>query len=178
MSPDTAATRLKREEIIHLVAQHLVTRGFENSGIRALAESVGISDRMLMYYFEKKEDLIAQALLLLAEGMTASLDELIPQNRASVRQIVNALTAIDNQNDLQRGVLMLWFEIIGLAVRGGDPYRATAKQILEGYEAWIANKLPPDQKHRATETLAQIEGQIMLDLLAHPRESDNIASPT
>ena len=80
MSPDTAATRLKREEIIHLVAQHLVTRGFENSGIRALAESVGISDRMLMYYFEKKEDLIAQALLLLAEGMTASLDELIPQN--------------------------------------------------------------------------------------------------
>ena len=169
MSPDTAATRLKREEIIQLVAQHLIARGFEESGVRALAQSAGISDRMLMYYFETKEDLIAQALLFLADGMTASLDELIPQSRASVRQIVEALTAIDNQSDLQRGVLMLWFEIVGLAVRGGDPYRATAKQILDGYENWIANKLPPDQKHRAIETLAQIEGLIMLDLLADPR---------
>ena len=70
MSSDTVATRIKREEIVQLVANHLVARGFEDSGIRALAASAGISDRMLMYYFDTKEELIAQALLLLAEGMT------------------------------------------------------------------------------------------------------------
>ena len=169
MSPDTTANRIKKEEIIQCVAQHLVTRGFEESGIRALAASAGVSDRMLMYYFETKEELIAQALLLLAEGMNASLDQLIPQRRASARQIVEALTASDNQNDLQRSVLMLWFEIVGLAIRGAEPYRSTAKQILEGYEQWIGNKLPPDQSHRAHELLAQIEGQIMLNLLGDNR---------
>ncbi len=166
MSPDTLATRIKREEIVQRVAQHLVANGFENSGIRALAASAGISDRMLMYYFETKEDLIAQALLLLAEGMTISLDELIPQSRASASQILAALTDVEKQSELDRSVLMLWFEIIGLAIRGGDPYRSTAQQILESYEHWLAGKLPPSQKHRARELLARIEGQSMLNLLA------------
>ena len=165
MSSDTLATKIKREEIVQLVANHLVTKGFADSGIRALAESAGLSDRMLMYYFETKEDLITQALLLLAEGMAASLDELVPQRRASASQIVAALTNTDNQDPVQRGVLMLWFEIIGLAIRGGDPYRAAAQQILESYEAWIATKLPANQAHRAKEVLAQVEGQMLLDLL-------------
>ena len=64
---------------------------------------------------------------------------------------------------------MLWFEIIGLAIRGGDPYRAAVNRILEGSENWIAGKLPPDQQHLAHEILAQMEGQIMLELLNHPR---------
>ena len=165
MSPESLATRAKREEIVQRVAQHLVARGFEASGVRALAASAGISDRMLMYYFETKEELISQALLLLAEGMTASLDEHVPQRRASAAQIVAALTDGENQSEVQKSVLMLWFEIVGLAIRGGDPYRATATQILKGYEAWIASKLSPDQRHRAREILARIEGQIMLDLL-------------
>ncbi len=166
MSPDTLATQLKRDEIVQRIAQHLVLNGFEDSGVRSLAASAGISDRMLMYYFETKEQLISQALLLLADKMTASLDELVPQSRVTAPHIIKALTANRDRKDQQRGVLMLWFEIIGLAVRGGDPYRATANTILGKYEKWIASKLPPDQKHRAREILAQVEGQIMLNLLA------------
>ena len=165
MSPETLATRAKREEIVQRVAQHLVARGFEDSGVRALAASAGISDRMLMYYFETKEELISQALLVLADGMTASLDELVPQRRASATQIVAALTDSENQSEMQKRVLMLWFEIVGLAIRGGDPYRSTSNQILENYEDWIAGKLPSDQRHRSREVLARIEGQLMLDLL-------------
>ena len=165
MSPDTRATQIKREEIIQLVADHLVTQGFENSGIRALTASAGISDRMLMYYFETKEDLIAQALLLLAEGMAQSLDELVPQGKASAAQIIAALTLSAGQNQAQRRVLMLWFEIVGLAVRGGAPYKTAAQQILTNYEQWIAGKLPANQSHRAREILAQIEGQLLLQLL-------------
>ena len=60
MSSDNLATRLKREEIVQRVAQHLVAKGFQDSGIRALAASAGISDRMLMYYFDSKDELITQ----------------------------------------------------------------------------------------------------------------------
>ena len=131
----------------------------------ALAASAGISDRMLMYYFETKEDLIAQALLLLADGMAAALDDLIPKGRASAAQIIAASTREAEQSDLQRGTLMLWFEIIGRSIRGDEPYRSAANQILCNYEQWIADKLPPSQKSRARDVLAQIEGQLMLQLL-------------
>ncbi|MDA8672507.1 TetR/AcrR family transcriptional regulator, partial [Gammaproteobacteria bacterium] len=55
-------TKPKRQDIIAAVAMHLLRDGFRNSGLRALAESVGMSDRMVMYYFETKEELIEEAL--------------------------------------------------------------------------------------------------------------------
>ena len=47
----TDKTEKRRQEIIGIVAMHLVRDGFQNSGLRAIAKSVGMSDRMLMYYF-------------------------------------------------------------------------------------------------------------------------------
>ena len=55
----TDKTEKRRQEIIGIVAMHLVRDGFQNSGLRAIAKSVGMSDRMIMYYFETKEELIA-----------------------------------------------------------------------------------------------------------------------
>ena len=60
---------------------------------------------------------------------------------------------------------MLWLEIVGLAVRGDEPYRATASIFLARWEAWIRGKLEPKQKHRAQALLAQVEGEVMIRLL-------------
>lgn len=49
-----------------------------NSALRALAKSVGISDRMIMYYFNTKEELIAEALLQIADGLVTTLEGIIP----------------------------------------------------------------------------------------------------
>jgi len=59
MTPSGNEQEKRREDIVSAVAMHLVQKGFGASGIRALAESAGISDRMLIYYFETKDNLIA-----------------------------------------------------------------------------------------------------------------------
>lgn len=146
------------------VAMHLVQKGFGASGIRALAESAGISDRMLIYYFGTKDNLIAEALMVLADGMSAGLDALLPERPTSATQIVDTLVAAAGSED-QKAVLRLWFEIIGLAIRGQEPYRTAAEHILDNWEQWLRSRLRPEQKERAASLLAQIEGQLMLTLL-------------
>ena len=154
----------KRAEIVAAVARHLVLEGFRNSGLRALAASVGISDRMIMYYFPTKEDLVAAALMKVAGDMAESLDRVLPDGRASASQIVEALVASGRRPEIQP-TLRLWFEIVGLAMRGEGPYRETARQILAGWEEWIAARLGSQRAHLAGEVLARIEGELMVSLI-------------
>ena len=87
MSPDTAATRLKREEIIHLVAQHLVTRGFENSGIRALAESVGSAASYVFLdakeFFVRGIEIAANHVKSIKEGFVYAKASIIHKGRTT-----------------------------------------------------------------------------------------------
>ena len=160
----SAKSAQKRQTILLSVAGHLVSQGFSNSGIRALAKSAGISDRMLLYYFETKEALLHEALSLLFNDFSSHLDTILPQARASSTEIVAALVA-SSTTDASRPMLALWFEIVGLAMRGDEPFKTTAAQFLGEWERWIANKLAPAQRHRAGELLAQVEGSVMVTLL-------------
>lgn len=164
MSPPSSEPDGRREEIVRAVATHLVREGFANSGIRALATSAGLSDRMLMYYFETKDQLITDALRLLAARMTASLELLLPRRPTPPEQIVEALMGSAGGAE-QQAVLRLWFEIVGLAMRGQEPYRTAVREILDGWTAWIEARLRPAQRARAPALLAEIEGRLMVALL-------------
>ena len=164
MTPKISDTTQKREEIVLAVAGHLVREGFANSGIRALASSAGISDRMLMYYFDTKEELIASALMVLAANMSAGLEALLPKQPFPASTIVEVMVKSASHKD-QKAVLRFWFEIIGLAIRGQEPYRSTVRHILEQWELWISDRLRAGQKKQAASVLAEIEGTLMLALL-------------
>lgn len=157
-------THQKRQEIVVAVADHLLREGFGNSGLRALAKSVGISDRMIMYYFDTKEVLVSEALLLLADNFAEGLHHILPDRQASGSRIVGAL--VDGAlAENAKPMLTLWFEIVGLAVRGDEPYKTTASLFLDRWEGFIRSKLPQNQRHRATALLAQVEGEVMIGLL-------------
>ncbi len=158
------AAQQKKQEIVAAVAQHLLQHGFRNSGLRALAKSAGLSDRMVMYYFETKEDLVTQALLLLADGLSHSLSEILPNPRASGAQIINTMRTAGATPEV-KPLLRLWFEIVGLAMHEEGPYRGAAQLILEDWENWIKAKLGPKREHLAPDVLAQIEGHLLVLLL-------------
>ena len=145
-------------------AAHLVAYGLHQSGIRAIAKSVGISDRMLMYYFETKEELMAEALLLIGDELAAGMDGAVPHGNATPRQLLQTLSAAMQSPEAQ-AVMRVWFEIIGLAMRDQQPYKQTAALLLEQSERQIRDKLRSDQKHRAREVLGALEGQVMVSLL-------------
>lgn len=154
----------RQQDIVQAVAQHLVENGIHNSALRALAKSVGMSDRMLMYYFETKEELIAQALMLIASGLIGSLENALPRGQVSGQQILDALRLMGEDPAAHPGQ-KLWFEIIGLAMRDDGPYKTTATQILDGWEEWIKDRLGSKRAHMAPAILAQAEGEMMINLL-------------
>jgi len=157
-------TEKRRKEIIEAAAGHLIRHGFQSSGLRAIAQSAGLSDRMLMYYFETKEDLVAEALKLIGESLASGMDQAVPKGNVTVAQILEALSRTMQSDEVQ-AIMRLWFEIVGLAMRGQEPYRETAALLLSRSEAQIRDKLRSDQKHRAREVLSSLEGRVMVGLL-------------
>ena len=154
----------RRLEIIAAAATHLVDHGFQNSGLRAIAKSAGISDRMIMYYFETKEELVSEALSLIGESLADGMDKSVPNGNLSPRQLLDELSDALKSEEVQ-AALRLWFEIVGLAMRGQQPYQKTAALLLLRSQEQIRKKLRSDQKHRAREVLSTLEGQMMIDLL-------------
>ena len=164
MPPELAKADERRKHIIDAAAQHLIREGFRNSGLRALATSIGISDRMVMYYFETKDELIAAAIGAIAENLAVGMEQSLPPGTISAQQALDALLS-QEQNQETTAIMQLWFEIVGLAVRGDEPYKSTASLLLSRSEERIRNKLRSGQKHRAREVLASLEGELMIRLL-------------
>ncbi len=157
-------TEKRRQEIVGAAAAHLIEHGLQKSGLRAIAESAGMSDRMIMYYFETKDDLVAAALTMIGETLALGMESAVPQNNLSARQVLDALKENLKSNEVQ-AVMRLWFEIIGMAMRGQQPYSKTAALLLSRSEESLRAKLRSDQKHRAREVLASLEGEMMISLL-------------
>ena len=157
-------TEKRRQEIVEAAASHLIEHGFQSSGLRAIAKSSGVSDRMIMYYFATKDDLVSAALEMIGDGFAAGMDSAMPEGNATPNQILETLSQT-MQSDEAQAIMRLWFEIIGLAMRGQEPYRKTASLLSTRSEEQIRNKLRSNQKHRAREVLNALEGRVMVSLL-------------
>ncbi len=57
----TDGGRSRREELLDLTIDHLMTRGLNDLSLRQLAEAIGTSHRMLIYHFGTKENLVSDA---------------------------------------------------------------------------------------------------------------------
>jgi len=52
----------ERQRLLELTAQHLLAHGVLDLRLRTLAEAIGTSHRVLLYYFESREELVTLAL--------------------------------------------------------------------------------------------------------------------
>ena len=59
--------------LIEKLADHMLAHGLIGSSLRPLAKAAGTSDRMLLYYFRDKEELLAATSQLIAARMTMML---------------------------------------------------------------------------------------------------------
>ncbi len=63
----------KRAEIIAKLAVHFLSSGLDDTGLRRLAEVAGTSDRMLLYYFENKDELVLCVLDHIGAGLSVEM---------------------------------------------------------------------------------------------------------
>ncbi|WP_030255979.1 TetR family transcriptional regulator [Streptomyces violens] len=118
----------KRTELLAKVVQHLEHHGLAGLSLSPLAEAVGTSKRMLLYYFGSRENLLAQALAASrpdAEAMFGGVDDAAGLHRAA-HALWEAITV-----GRQRGLVRMLLQLLSLATTQSEPYGALAADAVE-----------------------------------------------
>ncbi len=154
----------RKHTIRAAVAAHLIETGLTGHGIRALARAANTSDRMLIYYFGSKEELLRESLMLVVKGLSMQLDQELGNERQRSADLLEKLTVVCQRPDW-RPMTNLWFEIVGLAARGNAPYQPVACEIADAFIDWIASHLIDAERHQAADVFAHLEGRMLLAVI-------------
>jgi AcrR family transcriptional regulator len=122
----------RREELADAATDYALEHGLIGLSLRPLAEALGTSDRMLLYHFADKDDLVATILRTTVSRSAQSLRELpAPRDlRSAVIELWRAVTT-GPQERCQR----LYVEAAALGLFGREPYATT---VRETNTEWVA----------------------------------------
>jgi AcrR family transcriptional regulator len=155
----------RRADIIKALSIYVLAEGLAASNLRALAAAAGLSDRMLLYYYKDKDDIIAATLESIAAQLTILLGARTAAKLLPFAQLRAALASTLFVDDLWP-YMTLWLEIAGLSARGDRLYRAVGEQLGRGFLAWGASQLDcttdAQRMREAAQLLIEIEGMVLL----------------
>lgn len=153
----------RRAELTARLADFLLAEGLDAASLRPLARAAGLSDRMLLYYFHDKAEVIAAALDALAARLLALLS--VPAPPLPEAALWDRLAAQARDPALWP-YLCLWLEIVARAGRGDAFWIDRGRAIGAGFHDWITAQLDtPDPADRARVALAlfqRLEGLVLL----------------
>lgn len=155
----------KKAAIVDRLADHVLAHGFISASLRPLAKAAGTSDRMLLYYFADKAEIIAAILARIAERMVAALAAHTAPKPLPLDALIRHLSAIVLRAEFWP-YMCVWLELASRAGRGDPLYAPIASQIGEGFLGWGAMQLDsPDEEARARDAarlLVVIEGMVLV----------------
>lgn len=164
------AARMSKETLLPKLADHVLAKGLGAASLRPLAKAAGTSDRMLIYHFGNKQDLIRQVLEHIAQTYSQALDAAVGGDRAQTRQEVVARVLAHMQEPAMQPFLALWWEIVAGAARGSESHSQAAHAIMTRLLEWLEQQMPegdPDPAGGARYLLTLTEGAQMLSTIGH-----------
>jgi AcrR family transcriptional regulator len=127
-------------DIAERIADSLLDRGVAQIPLRELAARLGTSDRMLLYYFADKADLIRCSLDIVSARLAAALaGSLVGGAKAPAVLAEEALRLL--LSDALSPYMAVWGDLVARAGRGEEPFRAVAGTIMAGWQAWTESRL-------------------------------------
>ena len=159
----------RREAAIERMADHVLAEGLNASTLRPLAAAAGTSDRMLLYYFADKDELLNATLERVAARMIAQLDEAVPEGKPrSFQGLLDEVWRALGSGGV-KPFMHLWLDLAAGAVRGLQPHRDISSAIADGFLAWAASRLESptegDAALSAASFLVCIEGMLVVEAL-------------
>ena len=121
----------RREELAHAATDHVLDHGLIGVSLRPLAAAIGTSDRMLLYHFKGKDDLVTTVVRVSNDRSVRGIRELAPS--PDLRQAVLDLWGVLSTPEQAR-CLRLYVEAAALGVLGAEPY---ASVVSEANEVWL-----------------------------------------
>jgi AcrR family transcriptional regulator len=161
----TNKTELRRAAIVERLADHVLAHGLVAASLRPLAKAAGTSDRMLLYYFSDKSEIIAATLQRIAERMVISLSARTAAQPLPLGELIAHLSTVVLDEQFWP-YMCVWLELASRAGRGDPLYAPIAMQIGSGFLAWGEAQLSsPDPASRARDAarlLVTIEGMVLV----------------
>lgn len=121
----------RRDELLDLVTDHVLEHGLIGLTLRPVAAAVGTSDRMLLYHFGSRDDLVTAVVTRTEERAVAGIDALPAAD--GVRAGLNRLWEAYQREPLH-GCLDVYVQAAATGLIGQEPYRAA---VREANEQWI-----------------------------------------
>ena len=164
----------RRTDAISRMADHLLATGLAGSSLRPMAAAAGTSDRMLLYYFADKDDVLASTLGEVAGRLAGMLEDGAP-TPMPFRELLAVLWSSMRSPTLTP-YISLWLEVAAASGRGVEPYRRIGGAIADGFLAWTAQRLlvedEADRPHLAALLLSTFDGLAMLDAVGRSAQAD------
>ncbi len=122
----------RRQVLAEAATDYVLEHGLIDLSLRPLAAALGTSDRMLLYHFKDKHDLVATVLRVSNDRSVGVIRELAPSDgvRAAVCELWGVVSTPE-QARCQR----LYVEAAALGVLGAEPF---ASVVGEANEIWLA----------------------------------------
>jgi AcrR family transcriptional regulator len=135
-----------------------------------IAKRLGISDRVVVYYFPTKDDLIGEVLFGVGLELQATLAPAFATRAADHLDLVRRAWPILARPDADR-VFALFFECAGLAATGSEPYRSLVPQLVDAWIDWVSGFVdgPPARRRAEAEAaVATLDGLLLVRQLVGP----------
>jgi AcrR family transcriptional regulator len=169
MPRDTA----RRDEVAQAATDYVLEHGLVGLSLRPLAAELGTSDRMLLYHFESKDDLVAAVLRITNDRSVAGVRSLPPaaDPRAAVLALWQALRAPRLQR-CQRA----YVEAAALGLLGREPYVGVLREANAVWSDAVADYLVASgAKQNARRAVELLDAATMGFLLDLPLDSNDPA---
>ena len=169
----------RREAAIERMADYVLSEGLGAATLRPLAAAAGTSDRMLLYYFADKDEVLTATLDRIAARMIVQLDAIPVEPRRPFSDLLEQVRAAMDAENLQ-SFMPLWLDLAAGAARDLQPHRDVAGRIADGFLAWVRLRLPLEDDGEPSSLaplfLVAIEGMYLLEAVGRERLPDLAAS--
>jgi AcrR family transcriptional regulator len=142
-----------------------------------LAKRLGISDRIIVYYFPTKDDLIGEVVGSMGLRLQETLADAFTSPAADYIGLVRAAWPVLARPEADP-IFALFFEANGLAAAGREPYRTLVPHLVEMWIDWVSHFIEgtPSQRRTEAETaIATIDGLLLLRQLGGADSADRAA---